>query len=141
MGEQIGKTVEKLQVKLTAEEIRAQADTLARKIQERERLEDARKAEMQLKREQRKTLDVAIKALSQSVATGQEMRDVECVTEEDGTRMMIVTRRMDDGSILRERPMTASERQAPLPNVTDIGKAKKKRDAKGSDGEGGPVEN
>lgn len=119
MGTTVATEFRRLPVKLSPEEQRQRGKTLAERVEEYNREEQAMKAAAELARGKLKNLRRDIDALADVVDTGNERRDIECALMRDDRRFEIVWYRTDTGEEIERRPMTETERQQPLFKSTD----------------------
>ena len=108
-----------LPVKLTDEEVRLKGEKIARRLKDRENLEEERKAAAKAAKEEIGELDAEIIELRDEVRERREMRDVQVSDEKDWGRKIVRTLRLDTGEVVASRPMTPAELQQHLKLVED----------------------
>lgn len=113
------KEFRRLPCKLTPEEQRQRGKTLAERVEEYNREEQAGKAAAEVSRGKLKNLRRDIDALADVVDTGTERRDVECVIHRNEQHFEVAWYRTDTQECVERRPMTETERQQPLFDVDD----------------------
>jgi hypothetical protein len=103
-----------LPVSLTEEEIKQKGDVLATRIEERDDIEQRRKAAADGFKEELKAINGDINSLARQVRTREEQRIVKCLWERDDSRMSMILVRQDTGEIVESRAMHDDERQTAL---------------------------
>jgi hypothetical protein len=103
-----------LAVALTDDELKQKGDILVCRIQERDDVEQARKAAADGFKEHLKEIGGDISSLARQVRTRQEERVVTCMWERDDSRYAMILVRQDTGELVETRPMTDEERQREL---------------------------
>ncbi len=76
-------------------------------------------------------LDAEISEKALQINNGYEYRNVECRMDKDYRLGSVTITRLDTGEVIRERPMTAEERQMELPGNKREKQAKTKPSTKG----------
>lgn len=103
-----------LPVTLNEDELKQKGDVLATRIDERSKLDAARKASSEHFKEQLKEIDGDIESLARQLRERQERRVISCLWDRDDSRMSMLLVRQDTGEIVDTRPMRDDERQEPL---------------------------
>ena len=117
---EIEKSKELLKCFLTEAELRTQADTMAQSLSQIQSLESDLKS---LRKQIESDIAAAEGALNSAVEkfrSGWEMRSIDCEIRKDFETNTVLTVRLDTGEIIRQRAMTAEERQMAL----ELGKEK-----------------
>ena len=104
----------RLPVKLTEDEITQRGRASAKFDRDRAALEETKKAANDEFKAKINACTESISKLSQSIMTGEEDRDVECVEERDYVRKVAELHRTDTGEVVEVRPLDASELQEKL---------------------------
>lgn len=113
------RSVETLPCKLLPEEIQAKAQIAARRMAERDELEDQLttvKSEFKSKIE---AIDADVRETMRHVREGAVDRSVQVEQVMDWKASNVTTVRLDTGEIVRQRAMTPEERQTRLFDVDD----------------------
>ena len=98
-----------LPVKLTEDEITERGRTIAERLKKKSGLEAEKAGITRSFGEQIKDINGEIKALSDSISKGEELRPVKCSERLDTANKTYRLRRNDTGEIVEERPMTKGE--------------------------------
>ena len=113
------RSTEILPCKLTGEEIQAKAQIAARRLAERDTLEDQLstvKSEFKAKLED---IDAEVRETMRHVREGAIERSVQVETLMDWKSNSVTTVRLDTGEVIRTRAMTPEERQTRLFDLDD----------------------
>jgi len=78
-------------------------------------------------------LDAEISEKALQINNGYEYRNVECRMDKDYRLGSVTITRLDTGEVIRERPMTAEERQLELPSQKKEKPVKTKPSTKGAE--------
>ena len=78
-------------------------------------------------------LDAEISEKALQINNGYEYRNVECRMDKDYRLGSVTITRLDTGEVIRERPMTAEERQLELPSQKKDKPVKTKPSTKGAE--------
>ena len=78
-------------------------------------------------------LDAEISEKALQINNGYEYRNVECRMDKDYRLGSVTITRLDTGEVIRERPMTAEERQLELPGGKKEKPLKTRSSAKGAE--------
>ncbi len=78
-------------------------------------------------------LDAEISEKALQINNGYEYRNVECRMDKDYRLGSVTITRLDTGEVIRERPMTAEERQLELPGGKKEKSVKTRVSAKGAE--------
>lgn len=98
-----------LPVKLTEAEVLERSREMAAEVAARQSAEDARKASASAHKARVESHDLKVALLAGVVASGEELRQVECEWQADaGLRTLRLVRR-DTRAVVRSRPMTDEE--------------------------------
>lgn len=109
---------EKIELHLSADEVLASGEELARTLSEKERVEERRTAAMTGFKEEHAELDHVIAKRREEVNTRRRDIWVEVKDRRDDQLCQIDTIRLDTGEIIRSREMTGEERQGTLHGIT-----------------------
>lgn len=113
-------TTRRLRVRLTPEEAHGKATALVHVLNERNVVEaELGDIKAQFRDRLRRIADRE-KQLRRDVEDSSEDRSVRCSVERDYERGMVLTRRVDTGEIVEERPLEESERQLELGAPTEV---------------------
>ena len=102
---------EMLRCALTDEEVATRADRCARVVKERDEAETTRKNVNKAMKKAIDDLDLEIRALAYEVRDRAAYREVNCLDRENHEAGTMETVRLDTGEVVRDRPLTAAERQ------------------------------
>lgn len=105
-----------LSVELTENEWRERSVELAATSVEITKVEDEKKAYDQSAKSKIDQLNVKRKLLADAVHTRKENRDIECQWSHDYRSGKALLIRADTGEIIKERDLSASELQLPIPH-------------------------
>ncbi len=109
---------EKIELLLSDDEVLASGEELARKLSEKERVEERRKLAASGFKEEHEDLDYGIAKLREEVNTRRRDIWVEVRDQRTDETCTIATVRIDTGEIIRTREMTSEERQGKLYGIT-----------------------
>ena len=115
MAEKNREFIKHLPVELEDEEVQLYGRELSSKLRERDEIDDQESAAKKAAKAAREPIDLRIKALRYMLDTKTETRPVECEEVFDFKGNAVRVYRMDTGDEVDARPMTAEERQRPLP--------------------------
>lgn len=100
-----------LKCKLTEDEVREAADTLARLLDEHEAIEDAEKQVKADYKAQKEAKEASIRVHKNLVRNKYDHRPVRCRMEIDYTEQTVKVFRSDNEELVSERPMNNEEKQ------------------------------
>jgi hypothetical protein len=104
-----------LPCKLSREEYEQRTQRLCERLNKRQDIAAQKIAQNAIWYRELKETNAEIETLTKTVATGEEIREVECIEEKDLDRRVLVVRRLDTGAVVDSRPLTVEECQADLP--------------------------
>lgn len=110
-GEIRKRSVQKVAVKLTDEELLRYGKALAQTESDLKALEGEHDARKSLMKQELAEIGARRSMLSGLVSSGEEVRDVECEDVFTYSDRKVARVRVDTGEIIFERPMTAEESQ------------------------------
>lgn len=105
----------KLPVQLSEHERALRGEEMAREHAELGRLQELKRDQAKLMKEQIDASEKRIGELAEQVRTGIEQREVLCFERLRGERGMVDLERTDTGEIIDSRPMRPDERQVGMP--------------------------
>jgi hypothetical protein len=129
------KLIEELPVKMTDEEKLLKGEYIAQVHHELVELEAEKKALMGSRKRAIDAKKDLLAHLAHELATGEELRPVQCRERPRYYDLMVDVVRMDTGRIVRSRPMEPHERQLGMDELGKGADAMPRRD-EGEDGDG-----
>jgi len=113
-------------VKLTVEELKARAESAAQTQAELDAAEEEEKTHRAQHKATMERHETNLRFALLAIRTGTELRPVDVIDRKDFKKGVLETVRTDTGSIVRDRPLSESERQPDL-GLTEKKKPRKKR--------------
>lgn len=107
--------VKQLRCDLSDEEKLRKAEGIGHKINDLTKIQTAKKESASSYKAQEERVDGEVKDMARALASGYEMRDVECRILMDYTEATVSYERCDTNEIVETRRMTVHERQMRLP--------------------------
>lgn len=98
----------------TSDELNEKTETLARKLEDKENKEDAKKEIASQYKAEIDALSNEIKLLATHLRNKYEFRSVKCEVKRDFEKGIVKIYRTDTAELIKERAMTGTERQAEL---------------------------
>ena len=110
----LSRDTESLPVRLTIDEMASLGAAIGRCMADRRRQEEDFDAKKDDHRSRMKRIDVEIATIGDSLNSGMDYRDVETLTVLNWNAEQVETRRSDNGTVVRTRPLRPEERQHEL---------------------------